>query len=117
MAITADAMTVAKKDPPGKTLFFISFSSADANGGETVKAAPSSGAIYITEYQVSYDADAIGTLGDGTTDLQFIGTATGLSNPVVSLGEDDALKLADTTALTLTAAAGNVAGHVKGFVA
>lgn len=114
MAITADAMTVAAKSPSGKTLFCVSFSSADANGGETVKAAPSSGAIYITAYQISCVAAAIGTLGDGTTDLQFIGGSNGVSSGLIKLTHP--LKLADTTALTLTVAAGNVAGIVEGFV-
>ena len=115
MAITATAMNLGRKNPAGKTLFHVSFSSADASGGEIVKAAPTSGSIYIEKYQVSYDADAIGTLGDGTTNIQFVGTATGLANPVIE--PKTVLKMAATTALTLTAGAGNIAGFVEGFVA
>ena len=116
MSITADAMTVASKNPHGKTLFAICFSSADANGGEIVKAAPSAGSIYLTKWQISWDADVegIGTLGDGTTDIQFVGTPTGLANPLITPCHP--IKLAATTALTLTCTAGDVSGYVEGFV-
>jgi len=109
------AMTCAKKNPSGKTLFHVSFSSTNASGGVAVKAAPSAGSIYITKYQVSYVAAAIGTLGDGSTDIQFVGATAGATGPVVE--PNGGIKMAAETALTLTAGSGNIAGFVEGFVA
>jgi len=114
MSITATTLTVAVPNPPGRTLFAISFYSADASGTETIKAAPATGkAIYITNLQVAADVAGTISVGDETTDIKVIATDTGLTH---NISFTRPIKLADATPLVVSGSAGPVSGIVEGFV-
>jgi hypothetical protein len=113
MAVTNVALTVAKANPPGKTLFHVTSYSADWSGGEESKAAPTSGAIYIERMMVFVGAAVNFVFGDGTKDWTFVGTAEGT---VYNLVFKNPVKLANTTALVGTAAAGKCLVDYEGFV-
>lgn len=113
---TVATMTVAKANPPGKTLFHKTGYSADWSGGgaAAVVAAPAAGANYITRLTVSVLAAITFTFGDGSTDFTFAGTAEGT---VYDLKFNEPIKFAATTALTGTGSgAGAVVVDVEGFV-
>ena len=115
MAITVQAMTLPKKAAAGKTFFGISFYSADASGGEEIKAAPTAGSIYIERLSgIVLDADGTIVIGDGTTDIKIIGSVTA---PIpITIDFKYPVKLAATTALSVTATAGAISGYVEGFI-
>jgi hypothetical protein len=114
MAVTAVSLTVAKANPPGKTLYHETAYSASWSGGEIVKAAPTSGAIYIERMVVCVGAAITLVLGDGTSDWTFVGTAEGTT---YHLDFREPVRLAATTALTGTGSgAGACVVDVEGFV-
>lgn len=114
MAVTAVSLTVTKANPKGKTLFHETAYSADWQGGEIAKAAPSSGSIYIERMLVFVGAAITFVLGDGTKDFTFVGTAEGT---MYDLHFKEPITLAATTALTGTGSgAGACFVDVEGFV-
>ena len=112
MAIAAEVLPVGSKNPHGKTLFSVNFYSA-TNAG-IVKAAPAAGkAIYVKNLQIAGDVDGTSTLGDGTTVITVVLTATGMSHNYNFI---EPIKFKDATALTLGGTSGPVGGLVEGFV-
>ena len=65
MSVAATAPSVALVNPHGKTLFNVCAYSADASGSETIKAAPSSGAIYIQKMTILVVGAITATIGSG----------------------------------------------------
>ena len=122
MAVVSKVPTVATKDPPGKTLFAQSISSADVAGEELVKAAVSGKSIYITHIVAGLDGDAIVDIGDGdagtavdTIAFQLVSTATGV---VYDIKFDNPIKLTADKAMRIdSSAACRVSLLVEGFVA
>lgn len=65
MAVVVKTMTVAKKQA-GKTFFALSAYTADGQGTEVIKAAPSAGSkIYIEALTMHADFDGFVDIGDG----------------------------------------------------
>lgn len=122
MAVTATAPTVAKKSPSGKTLFNVCAYSADASGAEVIKAAPSSGSIYIERMTVFVGAAITVTIGDGesssaveTIAWNLVGTAEGAMYIFNFL---QPVRLTALKAFTIDASgAGAVVVEAEGFVA
>jgi len=122
MAVTATAPTVAKADPRGKTLFNVCAYSADMQGCEEIKAAPSSGAIYIERMTVYIGAAITVTIGDGedtsaveTIAWNLAGTAEGAFYTFNFLRP---VRLTALKAFTVDASgAGAVVVEAEGFVA
>lgn len=65
MAVTVTTPTVARVNPPGKTLFNVCAYSADWSGAEVIQAAPSTGPIYIEKMLIAILAAITVTIGDG----------------------------------------------------
>ena len=122
MSITLKTITVAAVSPPGKTLFAISGYSADLQGCEIIKAAPTSGAIYIENIHAAIALAGTVDIGSGKSDsavetvaLQLVGSANGLVHPVKPKRP---IRLVSKKALTIDAStSGNVSILVEGFVA
>ncbi len=100
MTVTVKTMTVAKVKS-GKAFFAISATTADGQGTETIKAAPSAGsAIYIEALTVHGDFDGTIDIGDGisSTAVETIALTLGCS------AEGTLIRLVFRRPIVLTAA-------------
>lgn len=121
MSITVRTITPAKVNPPGKTFFHLSGTSADASGAETLKAAPASGSIYIERMTVYVGAAITVTIGSGidtgaveTIAWDLPGIATGVVYQFVFLRP---VKLVALKAFAVDASgAGDIVVEAEGFV-
>ena len=64
MSVTVKTMNVATKKA-GKTFFAISATTTDGQGAEVIKAAPTTGSIYLDALTVHGDFDGTIDIGDG----------------------------------------------------
>jgi hypothetical protein len=120
MAVTQVDLTVPTV-VHGKTLWHVSAYSADWSGAEVVKAAPTTGAIYVTRMLVAVLAAITVTIGDGeaTSAVETIAwNLEGLAGGVVyDFMFDTPVKLTDAKALTADASgAGSMVIEAEGFI-
>ena len=64
MSVTVKTMTVAQVKS-GKTFFALSATTTDGQGAEVIKAAPTTGAIYLEALTIHGDFDGTIDIGDG----------------------------------------------------
>jgi hypothetical protein len=121
MAITATALTVEGFNK-GRVQWAVGFTSADASGGETIKAGEAGKSHYIEKFALQLAAIGTATLRDGTTAL--LGpipfavqvTAAGEACPAFAVYEfKRPIKITAAAAITVIATAGNIFGIVEGF--
>lgn len=120
MAITLTNLTPSQI-VSGKTLFHACAFSADWSGTEIIKAAPTTGAIYITRMLIAILADITVTVGDGESSsaVETIGwNLAGLTGGVVyDFMFDSPVRLTNLKALTADASgAGTMVIEVEGFI-